>query len=763
MEEEQKSCIITERVYGSSRKIQFIKIGDHHNHTSPMESLLNAIDQAQANPNNNNNAQQHRNRSSSSSSMSIESLLASSNSDSSPLRHHYDHNSNYSHFRQSQSASANEVSVASLLTSDNTTNHKRRWEYEDNNNKQNTSTSKRLNSSSNNKLNNNSNTTTNKKLIVSAAPPNNNHQKDNSNNNERHKTIITCLHASVAQKSYGSEKRFLCPPPIVQIKSPSNSIITPEQRSEKLQLSMSVICENGDKILEQRSMLDENQSGSFKYLHVTGTAKAKQFNLKVDLLPNNNNNTNNTADSNSPPSPPASTTSSVIDSPAPSASFVSKPISIISKPSKKTAKTRNVSTCILANSPVSLFNRINSQTVRTKYMTSSNNMLCAKNTTWSPFDIIIVNQPKAPQPLKSHRQQMTTIVSGRFTSRIQLAHPPPPPPQASVSSSTSTKLPVHVTYGTEIILRDSQTGVSSPSLIIRKVDKGRIAQCAYGPVSQMQKIALQLASTVDSQPIYLSAAGSMSDNSVHGGGAGHDGASSTSSNTWLDYSPSRLVQPEKMTLELSYEEVDDYLCWTVVGISKFEYDYYENDLEGDQQDITDIAEFKPSQQQQQQQETTMNNNNHVTTPPQSPPRHITTPFPMLTSIEYKSETHTLEVVGQHLIQAAPVPRLLDLWLGTHGPLVTRISQPPQPHTPHETHWSVQLPSTQDLLVANHDLLVTHADGRRNLELALLLVRQDGLVYQTGKALSCDVVYDAGRWSVVNASSTNSSSSTSSSS
>jgi hypothetical protein len=181
---------------------------------------------------------------------------------------------------------------------------------------------------------------------------------------------------------------------------------------------------------------------------------------------------------------------------------------------------------------------------------------------------------------------------------------------------------------------------------------------------------------------------------------------------------------------MSYEEVDDYLCWTIVGIAKCEFEYFEND------DEEQIRLEKPEAE---------------TKSPVSPPRCIT-PFPILTSTHYNSGDHTLDVIGQHLIQAAPIPRLLDLWLGTHGPLVTRISQPPQPHTPHETHWSVSLPPTKDLLNTDRNSFMTHPDGSQTLELALLLVRQDGLVYHSGKALSYDVTEDTGCWQIVAATS-----------
>ncbi|KAI8066254.1 beta-trefoil DNA-binding domain-containing protein [Gilbertella persicaria] len=422
-------------------------------------------------------------------------------------------------------------------------------------------------------------------------------------------STVTCYHASVAQKSYGSEKRFLCPPPIVMMSN---------QLSHTPLVSMTVVCETGDRQLEQRALLDENLKGSFKYLFVTGTAKAKQFCLRVNLTKQQQQQSY--------------------------ASFFSSPISIISKPSKKTAKARNISTCLFNNAYVSLFNRINSQTVRTKYLTTENKQMCAKHASWSPFEIIVVRQPN----------------------------------QALNPDNHSVSVPI--TYGTEIILKDVHTGISSPPLIIRKVDKGRIVNHAYGLLSQMQKIALQLASSSSqAEPLYLNANGQAMHHQES------DNHSNHNTSAWIDFSPSKIVQEAETT-----EIVSDYLCWTIVGISKFEYSFSETNM--------------PIETTQRQ-----------LSPPPSPPRSIM-PYPLIHSVDYAPSSHALKITGQHLTHG----RLLEFWLGSHGPLKAKEEAKDQV--------LIELPDTQNLTT----------------ELPLLLVRQDGFVYHSNKSLC----YQSNQWSIM---------------
>ncbi|RKP24363.1 hypothetical protein SYNPS1DRAFT_29867 [Syncephalis pseudoplumigaleata] len=355
-------------------------------------------------------------------------------------------------------------------------------------------------------------------------------------------TTVTCWHAAVAQKSYGCEKRFLCPPPVVRVlrhslpaeqdsmhasaRDHSQSTAHDDSPSamDKPQLSMTVMCENASRDLVQKSLLDENHMGSFKYLHVTGTDKAKQFYLKLKLHGRNS---------------------------IPFATFDSAPIAIISKPSKKTVKARNISTCIFDGCHVSLFSRINSQTVRTRYLDTEDGRLCAKNSSWSAFTIEIVRDSTTPIALS---------YSG----------------MAAAASAAAVRLgAIPITYGSRIVLTDRETGTSTGPLIIRKVERGQIVQDANGPVSQMQKVALEkaddpLPGTVHdpAQAVYLCAGYDANLVSTTELGEGYHK---------LEIKPSPFLsfnRPRQATDTLA-TCIDDHLCWTIVGLAQFQYTFCE--------------------------------------------------------------------------------------------------------------------------------------------------------------------------------------------
>ncbi|KDQ63509.1 hypothetical protein JAAARDRAFT_119629 [Jaapia argillacea MUCL 33604] len=402
-------------------------------------------------------------------------------------------------------------------------------------------------------------------------------------------TTVICLHAAVAQKSYGSEKRFLCPPPVVHIEGPV-------WHMRQQQLSMAVVSEDGSRSFEQKGTLDNSMTASFKFLHVTGTAKAKSFQLSLDIA--------------EPPPPSLNPEGADHRSGRVWATFDSAPVTIISKPSKKTAKTRNISSCILAGGPVSLFNRINSQTVRTKYMTIDHAQLCASNVSWSAFNVNVVRRPPDAPPLGG---------------------------------------PQPVTYGSEIVLSDTHSGISTAPLIIRKVDKGRIISDDGGPVSQMQKIALQRVNP-DGSRHYLSAAGPMP------GTPGviappAPGMSQQAGTHALIFQSPRIRDEMKEGVRVISDEVDDYLCWTIVGISKFQYTFF--DAFGQSNNIPEMP---------------------------------ITPFPTLfTAPSYRPPNNTLDLTVSNFFYEDPKTRTqtpLEVYLGNLGPLRQRVYQatPPGPLT-----------------------------------------------------------------------------------
>ncbi|KAH9486637.1 Transcription factor cbf11 [Psilocybe cubensis] len=406
-------------------------------------------------------------------------------------------------------------------------------------------------------------------------------------------TTVICLHAAVAQKSYGSEKRFLCPPPVVHIEGPVWHMRTQ-------QLAMAVVSESGERSFEQKAPLDNNMTASFKFLHVTGTAKAKSFQLSLDIAE---------------PPPPALVPEGA-DTPSGRvwASFDSAPVTIISKPSKKTAKTRNISSCILAGGPVSLFNRINSQTVRTKYMTIDGGQLCASNVSWSAFNVNVVRKPGM-----------------------------------TVTASSVVAGPQPVTYGCEIVLSDTHSGISTSPLVIRKVDKGKVTHEEGGPVSQMQKIALQRVNP-DGSRHYLSAAGPIPGTPGVVAPPAPGMSSQAGTHPLLFQSP-RVREEVKDGYRVVCDEVDDYLCWTIVGISKFQYTFF--DAFGQNNTIPEVP---------------------------------ITPFPTLfTAPAYRPANNTIELTVSNFFYEHPTTRHqtpLDVYLGNLGPLHLRVYQaaPPGPLT-----------------------------------------------------------------------------------
>ncbi|KAI0930485.1 hypothetical protein AcV5_007177 [Taiwanofungus camphoratus] len=333
------------------------------------------------------------------------------------------------------------------------------------------------------------------------------------------RTVIV-MSSKVAQKSYGTEKRFLCPPPTaIMIGNSWWTDVVRRGEEPKLCPPRVVISISGEPA---------PQEGAIEWTGATG----KQFDV---------------AD------PPTGTTyigrcvgkqlfisdvdekkkkvEALVKIMAPSAedepervigTFPSRPIKVISKPSKKRQSAKNLELCINHGSTISLFHRLRSQTVSTKYLCVSGSgssfkgsdgaplmgldgrgraqtpSFIARTASWDPFIMYIVdvNKPAGggdsppPPPLQPEY--------------------PSPPPNAIPFTNNGSQIPIY--YNQTVVLQCLTSGVVSPVLIIRKVDHqttvvgGGLQEGAKGiadhycslgevcgdPVSQLHKIAFEV-------------------------------------------------------------------------------------------------------------------------------------------------------------------------------------------------------------------------------------------------------------------------------
>eukprot|EP00127_Corallochytrium_limacisporum_P007320 Clim_evm7s247 gene=Clim_evmTU7s247 len=225
----------------------------------------------------------------------------------------------------------------------------------------------------------------------------------------------------VTQKSYGTEKRFCCPPPTAHFVG--------DGWTGGVDLTMAV----GDDAEPQRIVVDEDGRAIAKNLYVSDKEGRRAFPVKADICT------------------PQGLKVGV---------FESKPIKVISKPSKKKQSSKSSDLSIFSGTEVSLFNRLRSQTVSTKYLTVAqsghgegqrgrNMTLQADNTRWTSFRLHTVDPDQ----------------DDMFVPNIALR------------------------YGHHVVLECPETGMRSCTMLLLKVDKGQVYAKGNEPVSQLHKVA----------------------------------------------------------------------------------------------------------------------------------------------------------------------------------------------------------------------------------------------------------------------------------
>ncbi|KAK0538177.1 hypothetical protein OC842_001359 [Tilletia horrida] len=352
---------------------------------------------------------------------------------------------------------------------------------------------------------------------------------------------ITIMTAKVGPKSYGTEKRFLCPPPLVMLSGSSwwtadpNKLLTPatdSDGSDKVDaptrrsrmallapptvsvkmLSESNTCEGGLQWASSDGRLVESKDGLKNKIPIAGRCLARQIYISEA-----------SDDKRKPVYATVSISMPGPEKPIELGTFSSGPIKVISKAFRKRQGVRNTDLSILHGSTVSLFHRLKSQTLSTRFLCVSGPPTWIKGSDGRPFLKSSIANPQTPAVDQNASFIVKTaswdsfviyavdpsISSEEASQQAPLNPRFPPPPASARPLRVDGESSVPILYNQPVVLQCINTGVTSPIMTIRAVESNKVAvgglptgaraqqtgyvpEAAGEPVSHNHRIALEI-------------------------------------------------------------------------------------------------------------------------------------------------------------------------------------------------------------------------------------------------------------------------------